>query len=115
KLVRSTSGRAVWCTTFSPYDFESPHFSEKAIRQLNEDFAHGAVAVKIYKTIGMEIKTKSGKYLMPDDPAFAPIYKDIAAHHRTIVAHLAEPDSCWQPPNPASPDYDYYKEHPQEY
>src|SRR5207302_11304989 len=44
-----------------------------------------------------------------------PIYQAIAAHHRTVVAHLAEPDSCWQPPNPTSPDYEYYKEHPAEY
>lgn len=48
-------------------------------------------------------------------PAFEPIYKDIAAHNRTLVAHLAEPDSCWQPPNSASPDYEYYKDHPDDY
>jgi hypothetical protein len=53
--------------------------------------------------------------VMPDDPAFEPIYKDIAAHNRAVVAHLAEPDSCWQPPNPASPDYEYYQQNPQEY
>jgi predicted TIM-barrel fold metal-dependent hydrolase len=52
---------------------------------------------------------------MPDDPAFEPIYKHIASQHRTVVAHIAEPDSCWQPPNPASPDYEYYTQNPQEY
>jgi predicted TIM-barrel fold metal-dependent hydrolase len=50
-----------------------------------------------------------------DDPAFEPIYRDIASHNCTLIAHLAEPDSCWQPPNPASPDYSHYKEHPGEY
>lgn len=115
KVVHSSSGRAAFCTTFSPYNFEAPGFSERAIRQLNHDFADGAVAVKIYKTIGMEIRTKAGKYLMPDDPVFQPIYRDIAAHGRTVVAHLAEPTSCWQPPNPASPDYEYYQKNPQEY
>src|SRR5437773_2393613 len=112
RVAHRTSGRAVFCTTFSPYDFQEPGFSEKAIRQLNQDFAAGAVAVKIYKTIGMEIKTKAGKYLLPDDPVFEPIYKDIAAYRRTVVAHLAEPNSCWEPPNAASPDYEYYKQHP---
>jgi predicted TIM-barrel fold metal-dependent hydrolase/DNA-directed RNA polymerase subunit H (RpoH/RPB5) len=115
KVVRSTGGRAVLCTTFSPYDFETPGFSQRVIRQLDQDFAAGAVAVKIYKVMGMEMKSKAGKYVMADDPAFQAIYKDIAAHHRTVVAHLAEPDSCWQPPNPASPDYEYYQEHPEEY
>jgi predicted TIM-barrel fold metal-dependent hydrolase len=115
KVVHSSRGRAVFCTTFSPYDFEEPGFAQRAIKQLDADFAAGAVAVKIYKVMGMEMKSKAGKYVMPDDPAFEPIYKDIAAHHRTVVAHIAEPDSCWQPPNLASPDYQYYKQHPQEY
>jgi predicted TIM-barrel fold metal-dependent hydrolase len=110
-----THGRAAFCTTFSPYDFDDPGFSARVISQLNQDFADGALAVKIYKVMGMEMKSKAGKWVMADDPAFEPIYRDIAAHHRTVVAHLAEPDSCWQPPNPASPDYQYYKEHPGEY
>ena len=115
KVRRSTLGRAAFCTTFSPYAFEEPGFSARAIRQLNQDFAHDAVAVKIYKVMGMEMKNHAGKWVMADDPAFEPIYRDIASHHRTLITHLAQPDSCWQPPNPASPDYSYYKEHPGEY
>jgi len=115
KVRQMTGGRAALCTTFSPYGFEEPGFAQRAIRQVDADFAAGAIAVKIYKVMGMEMKSKAGKYVMPDDPAFEPIYKDIAAHQRAVVAHIAEPDSCWQPPNPASPDYDYYREHPQEY
>ena len=115
KVRQITGGRAVLCTTFSPYGFEEPGFAESVIRQLDADFAAGAIAVKIYKVMGMEMKSKAGKYVMPDDPAFRPIYQNVAAHHRTVVAHIAEPDSCWQAPNLASPDYDYYKEHPQEY
>ena len=114
-VVRMSSGHAALCTTISPYDFEEPGFSQRVTRQLIKDFSDGAVAVKIYKTIGMEIKTKAGKYLMPDDPVFASIYKVIAEQHRTVVAHLAEPNSCWEPPNSASPDYEYYKQHPEEY
>ena len=113
EVRQGTRGRFAFCTTFSPYDFEQPGFSARKIRQLDDDFANGAVAVKIWKNIGMEIQTRQGKFVMPDDPAFEPIYKDIAAHYKTLIAHLAEPDSCWQPPNPQSPDYDYYKDHPE--
>lgn len=115
KVVHTTGRRAVLCTTFSPYEFEEPGFARRTIRQLDADFAAGAIAVKIYKVMGMEMKSKAGKYVMPDDPAFQPIYQDIAAHHRTVVAHIAEPDSCWQAPNAASPDYEYYQQNPQEY
>ena len=114
-VVRSNKARVSLCTTFSPYDFEDSGFHRRVIRQLDEDFDRGAVAVKIYKTIGMEIKTKDGRYLMPDDPVFDPIYDEIEARNRTVVAHLAEPTSCWQSPNLGSPDYSYYKDNPQEY
>jgi len=112
---RSTGGRSVLCTTFSPYEFEQPGFAERANRQLDADFDAGAVAVKIYKVMGMEMKSKAGKWVFAADPAFTPVYQHIAARNRTVLAHLAEPDSCWQAPNPASPDYDYYKQNPQEY
>src|ERR1035441_9081612 len=63
-VIRGTPGHTSLCTTFSPYDFNDPGFSARVIRQLNENFKQGAVAVKIYKTIGMEIKKKDGTYLI---------------------------------------------------
>jgi predicted TIM-barrel fold metal-dependent hydrolase len=63
----------------------------------------------------MELKDQSGRFVMPDDPRLDPIYTEIAARGKTLIAHLAEPDSCWQPPNSKSPDYSYYNEHPEWY
>jgi predicted TIM-barrel fold metal-dependent hydrolase len=115
QYVEASHGHSVFCTTFNPYLFRKPGFAQAAIRQINRDFARGAIAVKIWKNIGMQLKDAHGNYIMPDNPIFEPIYKDIAAHNKTMVAHIAEPDSCWAPPNPASPDYGYYKKNPQWY
>jgi predicted TIM-barrel fold metal-dependent hydrolase len=114
-FVKGSGGHAVLCTTFDPFRFSDPKFTEGAIARLNRDFADGAVAVKIWKNVGMELKDSSGRFVMPDDPRLQPIYEDIAAQGKTLVAHLAEPDSCWQPPNKNSPDYSYYTEHPEWY
>ena len=114
-FVAASSGHAMLCVTFDPFTFQQKDFAQNTVKQLHQEFADGAVAVKIWKNIGMELKTPDGKYVMPDDPAFAPIYQEIAAENKTLVAHLAEPSSCWQPPNPDSPDYDYYKENPEWY
>ena len=59
----------------------------------------------------MQIKNSAGKYILPDDPKFEPIYKDIASHHKTLVAHLAEPDAAWNPVDGA-PYARYYQENP---
>jgi predicted TIM-barrel fold metal-dependent hydrolase len=112
---RLTKGRAVVSTTIDPYDFESPGFAARVNKRLNADFEAGAIAVKLYKVVGMELRKKDGTYVLPDDAAFSPIFDNIAAHHKSVLAHVAEPDSCWKAPDPASPDYNYYKEHPEEY
>jgi predicted TIM-barrel fold metal-dependent hydrolase len=114
-LVRSSHGHVVLCTTFDPYKFDSPSFTADAIQQLDRDFADGAVAVKIWKNIGMEIKDRSGNYIMADDEKFEPIYQDIAAHGKTLIAHQAEPNVAWGPPDPADPSWSYYQENPQWY
>lgn len=112
-LVRSSGGHIAWCTTFDPYKFNDASFDGDAIKQINRDFADDAVAVKIWKNIGMEIRNRDGKFVMPDDPKFAPIYKDIAQHGKTLMAHVAEPDVAWGPPDPADPSWSYYQENPQ--
>ncbi len=112
-LVRSSHGHVALCTTFDPYKFNEPSFDAESIKQINRDFADGAVAVKIWKNIGMEIKNADGKYIMADDPKFEPIYKDIAQHGKTLMAHLAEPDVAWGPPDPSDPSWSYYQENPQ--
>jgi predicted TIM-barrel fold metal-dependent hydrolase len=114
-LMRSSHGHIALCTTFDPYLFDSPSFSADAIKQIDQDFAAGAVAVKIWKNIGMEIKDHSGKFIRADDPKFDPIYRDIAQHGKTLLSHQAEPDVAWGPPDPADPSWSYYQENPQWY
>jgi len=114
-LVRSSRGHVALCTTFDPYKFGSVSFSADAIQQIDRDFAQGALAVKIWKNIGMEIKDSSGQYIMADDPKFEPMYKDIAAHGKTLMTHQAEPDVAWGPPDASDPSWSYYQENPRWY
>jgi hypothetical protein len=79
KIVHSSRGHVFLCTTFDGYKFNSPTFTEDSIGQINRDFKDGAIAVKIWKTFGMEVKDSNGKYVLPDDPKLKPIYEDIRA------------------------------------
>jgi predicted TIM-barrel fold metal-dependent hydrolase len=114
-LVKSSHGHVALCTTFDPYEFDSPTFTADAIKRIDRDIANGAVAVKIWKNIGMEIKDRNGKYVMADDEKFEPIYQDIEAHGKTLMTHQAEPNVAWGPPDPADPSWSYYQENPQWY
>jgi len=113
ELMHSSRGHVAFCTTFDPYKFNEQSFPSEAVKQVNDDFAHGAIAVKIWKNIGMEIKTPDGKFVMADDPKFEPIYQDIAQHGKTLMSHQAEPNVAWGPPDPSDPSWSYYQENPQ--
>ena len=90
KFVASSKSYAQLCTTFDPFRFnDAQPYPGKAIDALNQDFANGAVAAKIWKNLGMEIKDGSGHYVMLDDLRFQPIYKDIAAQGKTLITHAA--------------------------
>jgi predicted TIM-barrel fold metal-dependent hydrolase len=115
EFTRDHPKHASLCVTFDPFRFSEKDFASSTVNELQREFADGAVAVKIWKNIGMELKTPDGRYVMPDDPGFEPIYQAIASANKTLIAHLAEPWSCWEPPNPKSPDYDYYQENPEWY
>jgi len=113
-LIGSSHGHIFWCTTFDPFRFNDPTFSSDSVEQINRDFKNGAIAVKIWKNVGMEIKDSRGRYILPDDPKFSPIYQDIAKQGKTLLAHLAEPDIAWQPLNPkVDPLSSCYIENPQ--
>jgi hypothetical protein len=112
-FVQSSDGHASLCVTFDPFKFQEKDFSGRTVKRLQEEFAAGAVAVKIWKNIGMELKRPDGSYVMPDDPVFATIYRSIATENKTLIAHMAEPTSSWKPLDPDNPDYEYYKENPE--
>jgi predicted TIM-barrel fold metal-dependent hydrolase len=115
EVSRESKGHVSVCTTFDPYQINQPNFAEAAIRQLNESFARGAIAVKVWKNVGMEVKDAKGHYILPDNPLLQPIYRDIASHHKTLVTHVADPNTAWDPPNPSAPDFSYFVSNPQWY
>jgi predicted TIM-barrel fold metal-dependent hydrolase len=114
-LVDKSSHQVFACTTFDPYLFNDPDFAKTAIRELNRSFDQGALAVKVWKNIGMQVKDAKGAYILPDNPALQPIYRDIAAHHKTLITHIADPDTAWLPPNPEASDMSYFVQHPEWY
>jgi hypothetical protein len=113
KVAKSSGGRLAWASTFDARGFEEPDFPGRTIGRLRRSFDDGAIGVKIWKNIGMAIRSKAGAYLLPDDPALLPVYEAIGRADRTLVAHLAEPDGAWKPIDASNPELRYYSANPQ--
>ncbi|RUL88753.1 amidohydrolase family protein [Tautonia sociabilis] len=112
-VATRSEGSLSWASTFDARRFEEPEFVASTIDLLRETFEQGAIGVKIWKTIGMAIRSASGSYLLPDDPRLLPIYEAIRDAGKTLIAHLAEPDGAWLPLNEENPEYSYYSRNPQ--
>jgi hypothetical protein len=113
EVHRVTKGRIAWATAFDGRGFEDPDFSKRTVAALKRSFDDGAIAVKIWKNIGMGIRGKSGAYLLPDHPAFSPVFDAIQQAGKTLIAHLAEPDGAWLPLDKNNAEIGYYTRHPE--
>jgi predicted TIM-barrel fold metal-dependent hydrolase len=113
-VSRKSHGRVAWCSTFDAQDWESSGFASRTIANLEKTFDQGAVAVKMWKTIGMKLTSSKGEFVLPDNPAFRPILDTIAKHNKTMYAHIAEPISSWMPLEKMKPLHAlYYGAHPE--
>ncbi len=102
-------------TTFSTENWGETGWQDEAISQIETGLNRGAVGVKTWKNIGMELKDNEGKFVMADHPSFDPIYSFLEKNGIPLLAHLGEPKNCWLPIDQmtVTSDIDYFKNHPQ--
>lgn len=100
-------------STFDLLRRNEPTYIKEVIAHLDRTFTQGAIGVKIWKEIGIDIKSPDGKFILPDDPLFDPIYAFIASRGKVLHAHLAEPIDAWLPLDKDSSHYNYYSSNPQ--
>ena len=112
RLAKASGGRLPWVATFDDSGVADPGFAARTLAGLDRAFGEGAIGVKVYKSMGMELKDAKGRYLLPDDPAFEAVFAGLEARGKTVYGHIAEPVAAWLPLDPKNPDYDYYKSNP---
>jgi predicted TIM-barrel fold metal-dependent hydrolase len=102
-------------TAFTLEGWDDPDWSDQVIAQLQQDFEHGALGVKVWKNIGMGEKDKDGNLIMLDDPKFDPIFQYIKDQNKVLLSHAGEPKNCWLPLEEMTVknDYNYFNQHPE--
>ena len=110
-------GWVAFAATFPVDGFQSPGWSDAAVRHIDEAVAQGGVGVKIWKNIGMVLRNPDGSYVMPDDPRLEPVIAHLERKHIVLLGHQAEPLNCWLAPEKMTvrSDREYFREHPQYY
>ena len=104
-----------FATTISMDGFGGPAWEEETIAWLQESFDRGAIAVKLWKDIGMTFRNADSSFIFIDDPRFDPILDFIEANNKTLTNHTAEPKNCWLPIEDMTVkgDRNYFTNHPE--
>jgi len=100
-------------SSFDLTRIDDADYPAQVVAFLGEQFRAGAIGVKIWKEIGLDIKGRDGAFILPDDPLFDSIYAFIAREKKVLHAHIAEPIDAWRPLDPNSPHYSYYSTTPE--
>lgn len=115
RLIKACPGRLAYATTFTVKNWGSDEWQPQTLAYLKESFEKGAIAVKVWKNIGMELRDKDGKFVMIDDTRFDPILDFIEKNHITLIGHLGEPRNAWLSvaQMTIAGDKEYFSENPQ--
>lgn len=115
KQLQAFPNQMAYATTFSVKGFNDDNWQEKTISYLKESIENGAIAVKIWKNVGMDLKDKDGSFVMIDNPRFDPILEFLVENNITLIGHLGEPKDCWLPLEEMKikGNKGYYSSHPE--
>jgi predicted TIM-barrel fold metal-dependent hydrolase len=115
RLLPRHSGFLAWATSFNLENWNDPDWQQQSLLQIKDGFRKGAVAVKVWKEIGMVLRDPDSSFVMIDDPRFEPIFELIESRNKTLIAHIGEPRNCWLPLDEMTVNNDraYFAENPQ--
>ncbi len=104
-----------FATSFSIKDWDDADWVDNTLNWLDKGFKEGAIAVKVWKNIGMVFRDKDGELVMIDDPKLDTIFNMLTKRKIPLIGHLGEPKNCWLPFDEMTTNNDkgYFKDHPQ--
>lgn len=115
RMVKDFPDRLAYATTFTVDNWGTKEWLPQTLSYLENSFEQGAIAVKIWKNIGMGLKDKNGKFVMIDDARFDLVLDMIEKSNITLLGHLGEPRNAWLPVDQmtVSNDKGYFTRHPE--
>lgn len=114
-LKKKLGNQLHYATSFPMADWGSLNWESDIIKILKKSFSNGAIGVKVWKNIGMEVTDAEGNYIGLDHPSFDSIFNYLEQNNKVVLGHNGEPKNCWLPIDKMTVDQDraYFKEHPE--
>lgn len=72
-------------------------WTEKAVRQLEEDVKNGAAGLKVFQNLGTYVRDTDGERVPVDDPRLDAIWNKCGELKIPVLIHTGAPKSFWDP------------------
>ena len=114
-LQEQYPGLFSYVCSFAMKGWMESHWYRQVLSGIDESLQAGAVGVKIWKNIGMQLRKPNGDFLLVNDPFFAPLFEYLQSLAVPVLAHLGEPRNCWMPLDrmTTARNRAYYEKHPE--
>ncbi|WP_298708293.1 amidohydrolase family protein [Chitinophaga sp.] len=91
---------------------DEPDFGKNEAKRLEEAVAMGAGGVKVYKSLGLSVKDKSGRFVAVDDPRLDPVWAKCGELGIPVLMHVSDPKAFFTPLDAHNERYDELGQHP---
>ena len=91
---------------------DEPDFGEKEAKKLEEAVKMGIRGLKIFKSLGLVFKDKTGNFVAVDDPRIDPIWEKCGELGIPVVIHVSDPKAFFTPIDRYNERYDELGAHP---
>ena len=115
KLKYAVGNQLHYVASFPMANWGSLNWESDVLSILKKSFSNGAIGVKVWKNIGMEVTDLDENYIGLDHHSFDSIFNYLEENDLVVLGHNGEPKNCWLPIEKMTVEQDraYFKEHPE--
>ena len=104
-LARKLGDNFAFFSNLNWSGIDDPGWSATEAAALEKAVKAGARGVKIFKALGLGVRTSDGKLLKVDDPRMDPIMEKAAELGAIVAMHTGDPKVFFDPPDPRNERY----------
>lgn len=94
---KQAPGRFVVFANINFSGMDEPDWTDRSVKQLQEDYNNGARGVKIFKNLGLTVLDSNGNRIQTDDPRIDPVWAKAGELGMPVLIHTGEPAVFWAP------------------
>jgi predicted TIM-barrel fold metal-dependent hydrolase len=105
-MKRVLGERMEWFSNVDWDGIDRPDFAARTAAAFERAARDGAKGVKIFKALGLSVRTADGRLVPVDDPRLDPLFETAGALGFLVALHIGDPVAFFEPPTPDNERYD---------